>query len=112
MFRHRVLLVIFFCHVIGLAQETNSSAETPKPSASISFVRQALRENDATKVEVWLNPDTHPKLTNVAVRISSPDFLEWYDASCQQKSDQSHIQLDSVESGAAFHKELCLKSKA
>jgi hypothetical protein len=112
MFRHRVLLLIFVCHGIVLAQETKSTAETPKPSVSISFVRQALRENDSTRVEVWLNSDTQPKLTNVAVRISSPEFLEWYDASCQQKSDQSRIQLDSVESGAAFHKELCLKSKA
>jgi len=112
MFRHCVLLLIFVCHGGVLAQESKSTAEAPKPSVSISFVRQALRENDSTKVEVWLNADTESKLTNVAARISSPEFLEWYDASCQQKSDQGRIQLDSVESGAAFHKELCLKSKA
>lgn len=112
MFRHHVLFLILVCHGLVLAQESKSTAESPKPSVSISFARQALRENDATPVEVWLNSDVEPKINSVALRISSPGFLEWYDASCQQALNQNHIQLNPVEASPAFHYKLCLKSQA
>ncbi|HEU4506943.1 MAG TPA: hypothetical protein VFR78_01805 [Pyrinomonadaceae bacterium] len=112
MFQRCVLLFLLVCHGVVVAQETRGTAETPKPSVSISFARQALRENDATPVDVWVSFDSDPKITSVALRVSSPDILEWYDASCQNKLDQRHIQLDPAESSSAFYNKLCLKSKA
>lgn len=112
MLPHRVLLILIVCHGVILAQETKSTVESPKPSASVSFARQAVRENDATAAEVWVNFDSEPEITSVALDISSPDFLEWYDATCSQKLANSHIQLDSAASKSAFHKKLCLKSQS
>jgi hypothetical protein len=113
MFRHNALLVLIVCHGVIFAQEKKSTVEPPKPSAFVSFARQAVRENDATEVEVWLSTDNELEITSVTLGISSPDILEWYDSSCSQiLANKSDIRLDSAGSKSAFHKKLCLKSKS
>lgn len=111
MFLHFVLFLLVF-QGVTLAQDAKSVAESPKPTATVSFERQAVRENDTTAVEVWLNAESEPEITSVALDISSPDFLEWSDASCSQKLADKHIALEPTGSKSTFHKRLCLKSQS
>jgi hypothetical protein len=111
MYLHLILFLLIF-QGITLAQGAKSVAESPKPTTTVSFERQALRENDTTAVEVWLNAESEPEITSVALDISSPDFLEWFDASCSQKLAGKDIALEPAGSKSTFHKRLCLKSRS
>lgn len=111
MFLHLVLFLLVF-QGGTLPKDAKSVAESPKPTATVSFERQAVRENDTTAVEVWLNAESEPEITSVALDISSPDFLEWFDATCSQKFADKHIPLEQAGSKSTFHKRLCLKSQS
>jgi hypothetical protein len=112
MFLHRGLLILIVCHGVILAQGTRNAVESPKPTATVSFARQALRENDATAVEVWVSTDSEPRITSAALDIATPSFLEWYDESCTQKLPSTQIPLSSTGSNFSFHKKLCLGSQS
>lgn len=87
------------------------NAAPPKPSVFVSFGRQTIQESDSVQVSVWLANDSEHELTDVRLHIASPDFLEWYEQSCDGKPFANGFALGSVQPASTLTRQFCVKTK-
>lgn len=91
-----------------LATADATDAQTVKPSVSVSFSRQVIREHGSIDVEVWIMNDSDYQLLKVEMYVAGPDFLEWRENSCKGNVFNESIGLGSIEPRSALRRHFCL----
>lgn len=92
------------------AEDASPPAKTPKPELLVSVSHSAIRENDQSAVSIWISNDNDISLKSLNLRISSPDFLEWHDVSCNGPRIQGDVAFGKLAAHSVISRTLCLKS--
>lgn len=104
------LSVVAGCTLAG-AQITQDGSNPTKPSASVSFERQTIRENDSIPVDIWFSNEWQGELKTVDLYIAGPNFMIWLDQSSGGTVAQP-IQLGPVAANSIVTRTLLVKTKA
>lgn len=79
--------------------------------------RQAIRENDQLEAQVWISNEWGKPISDVTLRLNTPDFLSWDASSCDdwkkrsyQPNPQGIASLGTIEASDFRVTTVCLKS--
>ncbi len=85
-----LLLLLTVLRVTLTAQtKTTQPADPPKPVVTVSFERNAIRENDAIQVWIWFTNEGDQSLSTVTLHINSPASINWNASECAQWTDNT-----------------------
>jgi uncharacterized integral membrane protein len=117
--RHSIALITLLLALAGRPTPTPTpQGDPPKPSVAISFERQAIRENDAVAVHIWIANEWDYGLTDVTLRADVPAPLKWNNLSCQEWSKRKFdgeagdrpLPLDALKAHEVKSYTFCIKS--
>lgn len=77
-------ILILSVRVSAQGLSTQEPAAKPTVSVSVSFARQAIRENDSVQIQTWLANESDQDLTAVRMEVAAPSFIRWRVNSCDQ----------------------------
>lgn len=92
--------------------------DPPKPTVSISFERQAIKENDAIQVSSRFSNEWDQSLAGVTLYIDGPAILSWSASTCEEWKRNSYsggltdhkLSLGPVGPNEVRATTLCVKS--
>src|SRR6185503_5150595 len=90
------ILILMFSLVIPLSLRAKPQAsptpfsDPPKPTVSISFERQAIKENDVIEISSRFSNEWDESLSNVTLYIDGPASLTWKASTCEQWKRESY----------------------
>ncbi len=105
----KVLFLSGLLFLLPTASAANPTDPQPvKPSVSVSFSRQVIRENGSTEVELWMTNDSDHQLFNVEMHVAGADFLQWHEDSCEGKVFTQSIGLGSIDAHSSLRRHFCV----
>jgi len=107
----KLLLVLGAITLLGWAGQSalaqDDADKPPKPSLLISFERGTLREDEPLPVVIWVANDSPHDLTDVRLHIAAPDFLQWYEGTCDGQQISLPLPLDPIPANSSLSHQLC-----
>jgi hypothetical protein len=83
--------------------------DVPKPAVFINFEEGIIRENETVQATVWLSNDSETDLADLKLHINAPEYLGWYETSCDGEKLSLPISLGDLAAHTTLKKSLCLQ---
>lgn len=111
------VMLVLTTGVLHAQSPSPKPIEPKKPLLNISFERQAIKENDAIQVRVWLTNEWDQSLSAVTLNVDSPATLKWTETTCAKRATDwnsvtsvSQFQFGAVGPNEVKSKSLCVQS--
>ena len=103
-------LLLVYMHLWQGAAAAPTREGPAKPSVTVSYERQTVREDDAVGVNLWIANDSDRELTDAEVHIAAPDFFEWREGGCEGGRLAGPLRLGTIHARSVVDRRLCLRT--